>query len=135
MNLNHTQSDENNYFFIGTTKYHLTRSNVDRVFHEIRWKANIPYTDIDKQSNSTFGSRVHDFRHSFAVNCLHKWILEKKDLHAYLPVLQAYLGHSCLKDTAYYLHLTLEQFPDLLSTLNHNHGDIIPQLTEKNHDQ
>ena len=32
---------------------------------------------------------------------------------ALLPVLQTYLGHSSIGDTAYYLHLTAESYPDI----------------------
>lgn len=52
--------------------------------------------------------RVHDFRHTFAVNRLNQWVKEKKDLNAYLPYLSMYLGHVHLTETDYYLHLVPE---------------------------
>ena len=66
---------------------------------------------LSKQDNWFFlgysgkGPRVHDFRHTFAVHCLRRWVLEGKNINAYIPVLQAYLGHVEFSDTAYYLHL------------------------------
>lgn len=55
--------------------------------------------------------RVHDFRHTFAVNRLNLWVKEGKDINAYLPYLSMYLGHKNQVDTDYYLHLVPEFFP------------------------
>ena len=55
-----------------------------------------------------------------------RWVLEGKDLRAYLPVLQAYLGHASIKETAYYLHLTADLFPDIISKVEDAFGAIIP---------
>jgi len=57
--------------------------------------------------------RIYDFRHSFATHCLYRWMREGKDLNAYLPYLSAYLGHVQLSDTAYYIHLVPEFFPQM----------------------
>jgi integrase len=54
------------------------------------------------------GPRIHDFRHSFAVNRLLAWYREGANLAAKLPVLSTYLGHSTLTGTAVYLHATAE---------------------------
>ena len=59
------------------------------------------------------GPRIHDFRHSYAVHCLKKWVEQEKDLTAYLPVLKTYLGHDSFAETAYYLRLTADVFPDI----------------------
>ena len=42
--------------------------------------------------------------HTFAVNNLRSWFARGQDVGALLPVLQTYMGHSSLADTAYYLH-------------------------------
>lgn len=52
--------------------------------------------------------RVHDLRHSFAVNALHRWYLQKEDVQTKLPHLATYLGHVSPVSTHYYLHLTPE---------------------------
>ena len=36
-----------------------------------------------------------------------------EDVGALLPVLQAYMGHSSISDTAYYLRLTAESYPHI----------------------
>ena len=57
----------------------------------ILWKAGI--------SHSGKGPGLHDFRHTFAVHCLKKWVLNKDDLTNLLPYLSAYLGHEDLRGT------------------------------------
>lgn len=54
------------------------------------------------------GPRVHDFRHSFAVNRLLAWYRDGANLAAKLPVLSTYLGHSTVSGTEVYLHATAE---------------------------
>ena len=70
-----------------------------------------------------------------AVHCLRRWVLEKKDLQAYLPVLQAYLGHVSLSDTAYYLHLTADLFPNIAERVEPSFGSMIPKAGGDNCDE
>jgi integrase/recombinase XerD len=48
--------------------------------------------------------RIHDFRHSFAVNALLRWYRAGVDVEAKLPLLATYLGHGSALSTHYYLH-------------------------------
>jgi integrase/recombinase XerD len=48
--------------------------------------------------------RVHDFRHSCAVNALIRWYRAGADLRTKLPFLAAYLGHVSIVSTYRYLH-------------------------------
>jgi integrase/recombinase XerD len=48
--------------------------------------------------------RIHDFRHSFAVNALLRWYRAGADLDAKLPLLATYLGHGSALSTHHYLH-------------------------------
>jgi integrase/recombinase XerD len=48
--------------------------------------------------------RIHDFRHSFAVNALLRWYREGADIEAKLPLLATYLGHGSALSTHHYLH-------------------------------
>ncbi len=52
--------------------------------------------------------RVYDLRHRFASACLNRWLDEGRDLMAMLPYLRAYMGHSNLSETAYYIHILPE---------------------------
>jgi len=84
------------------------------------------------------------FRHTYAVHCLKRWTEQNRDLavylpmlqaylghdsfQEYLPMLQAYLGHDSFQDTAYYLRLTADVFPDIILKLENMYPDIIPEL-------
>jgi integrase/recombinase XerD len=48
--------------------------------------------------------RIHDFRHSFAVNALLRWYRAGADVDAKLPLLATYLGHGSALSTHHYLH-------------------------------
>jgi hypothetical protein len=63
---------------------------------------------------------------------LRRWVREGKNTQAYLPVLQACLGHVSYSDTAYYLHLTADLFPDITARLDNELGDIIPIINHPN---
>jgi integrase len=47
--------------------------------------------------------RVHDFRHSFAVQALLRWYRQGADVQSNLPKLAIYMGHVSIVSTAYYL--------------------------------
>lgn len=51
----------------------------------------------------TRGPRLHDFRHSFAVNTILRWYRAGEDVERLLPTLTTYLGHSKVRDTYWYL--------------------------------
>lgn len=70
--------------------------------------------------------RLHDLRHSFAVNALQRWYAEGSDVQAKLPHLAAYLGHVNANKTHYYLKLT----PELRQAANRRfHQHFAPLLT------
>jgi len=54
------------------------------------------------------GPRIHDLRHTFAVNRLLAWYRKGVTLGAKLPLLSTYLGHSTVTGTEVYLHATAE---------------------------
>jgi integrase/recombinase XerD len=47
--------------------------------------------------------RIHDFRHSFAVQALLRWYRQDADVQSNLPKLAMYMGHVSIVSTAYYL--------------------------------
>ncbi|MCR4443501.1 MAG: integrase, partial [Peptococcaceae bacterium] len=61
-------------------------------------------------------------------HCLRRWVLEGKDLAAYLPVLKTYLGHHSFSDTSQYLRLTAELYPDITARVEHAFGHVIPVI-------
>jgi ATP-dependent Zn protease len=48
--------------------------------------------------------RIHDLRHSFAVNALMRWYRDGVDVESKLPLLATYLGHGSALSTHHYLH-------------------------------
>jgi integrase len=47
--------------------------------------------------------RLHDLRHTFAVQTIIKWLGQGKDVHALMPALSTYMGHAQPSDTYWYL--------------------------------
>lgn len=119
-------SDEENWFFPSKHGRHFSRNAVSENFHKLLWKAGIRSCGRDSTGRHSGGPRLHDCRHTFAVRCMKRWVLEGKDLRACLPILQAYLGHASIKETAYYLHLTADVFPDIICRIEDTFGDVIP---------
>ena len=66
--------------------------------------AGIPYI------GSTQGPRLHDLRHTFAVNSLKQFDERGCDLNNVLPILSQYLGHSKISSTEKYLQLVSENY-------------------------
>lgn len=108
----HAQFDwmGHDWFFPGRGARPLTLSNIYHNFRRFLWQARISHGGRGK------GPRVHDLRHTFAVHNLRTWFAAGKDAGALLPILQTYMGHYCIDDTAYYLRLTAESQPDIHGT-------------------
>jgi integrase len=116
------QPGRREWFFPGQADKPITLGNVYRNFRRFLWEAGISH------GGPGHGPRVHDLRHSFAVNNLRLSFADGRDVGALLPVLQTYLGHSSLADTAYYLHLTAESYPDITTRVQQAIGDIVPPV-------
>jgi integrase len=101
----------------------MTLVNVYHNFRRFLWQARISH------GGRGHGPRVHDLRHTFAVNNLRAWFTAGDDVNALLPVLQAYMGHSSIGDTAYYLRLTAESYPQIAALVHRELGDIVPPAT------
>jgi integrase len=111
------------WFFPGTSGQPLTLGNIDKNFRRFLWQARIPH------GGRGHGPRVHDLRHAFAVSNLRSWFARGDDVGALLPVLQAYMGHSSIADTDYYLRLTAESYPHINAQIQRVVGDVVPPIT------
>ncbi len=111
------------WFFPGRTGLPLTVANIDKNFRRFLWRARISH------GGRGHGPRVHDLRHTFAVNNLRFWFAQGQDVGALLPILQTYMGHSSLRDTAYYLRLTAESYPDITARVQQATGDVVAPVT------
>jgi len=122
------QPGRREWFFPGSRPGQpLTLGNVNRNFRRFLWQARISH------GGRGHGPRVHDLRHTMAVNNLRSWFEQGENVSALLPVLQTYLGHSSIGDTAYYLHLTAESYPDITARVQRTIGDVVPPITAGQH--
>ena len=64
-----------------------------------------------RKVGDSFGPRLHDLRHRFAVTTLLHWYQTGVDVEQRLPVLSTYLGHTHVADTYWYL----SAIPELLA--------------------
>jgi len=111
-----------NYYFPALGGKPMTFGNLYCNFRRFLWRAKISHR------GRGYGPRLHDFRHVYAVHCLKKWVDQKKDLNVYLPILKTYMGHDSFSETAYYLRLTADVFPDITLKLEGLYSEIIPKL-------
>jgi len=74
------------------------------------------------------GPHIHSLRHGFAVQNLRRWAAEGSDLAVMLPYLSAYMGHSDLRGTQYYLQLTADAYPQVAEMVQARFGYVIPNL-------
>ena len=100
-------------FFVSTTGTRLIYECVRETFIKLRRVAGLERT-------SRQGPRIHDLRHSFAVQTLLGWHRTGIDVGAQLPLLSTWLGHRHPASTYYHLQaapellaLAAERLPDL----------------------
>jgi integrase/recombinase XerD len=83
---------------------------------------------VRRHDDTRFQPRLHDLRHSFAVNRLTTWYREGKNVQQLLPHLSTYLGHIDIASTQLYLTMT----PELLQEASARFERYA--LKEVNHD-
>ncbi|MGH9066426.1 MAG: tyrosine-type recombinase/integrase [Acidimicrobiales bacterium] len=89
-------------FFLSTKAKRLHYSNVDALFRRLAQEVGLP------RPGAPGRARIHDLRHSFAVNTVVGWYAEGIDVGARLADLCTYLGHANPSDTYWYLTATPE---------------------------
>ncbi len=116
----HNEKDEKSLLFPGGEEGHLLdKSTVHRRFRDYLLMADIPHTAT--------GPRIHDWRHTAAVENLRRWSEQGEDLATYLPYLSAFLGHTDFRATQYYLRLTAEVYPYLMERMEDACWEIVPK--------
>jgi integrase/recombinase XerD len=70
--------------------------------------------------------RIHDLRHSFAIECLLRWYREGADVQSQLPKLAMYMGHVSIASTAYYLRWIPELAQAASDRFEASFGDLVP---------
>lgn len=110
------------YYFPALNGKSMTISNLYKNFRRFLWNAKISHR------GRGYGPRIYDFRHTYAVHCLKRWVEQEKDLAVYFPVLRTYMGHDSFEETAYYLRMTADAFPNITLKMESKYLDIIPKL-------
>ncbi len=78
----------------------------------------------------TRGPRIHDFRHTFAVQRLLAWYRSGVSLQSKLPLLTTYLGHTTVTGTEVYLQATAELLEEANKKFHKNCAIPIRMETE-----
>jgi integrase/recombinase XerD len=94
---------EESPFFATRDGMALSRRTAGRIFRLLCEHARIRRTD-----GGRFQPRLHDIRHTFALNRLISWYREGADVQSLLPCLSTYLGHVDVTATQRYLTMTPE---------------------------
>ncbi len=93
--------DVESHLFLDRKNTPVHINTVRECFKRIRSQAN-----ISREDNATYQPRIHDLRHTFAVNRLISWYRQGEDVQKLLPILSTYLGHKHLSHTSVYLTMT-----------------------------
>lgn len=119
----HVTYCEDEHFFKSPKGGKYNKGTVYHFFRKVLWQCGISHG-----GRSNGGPRLHDFRHTFCIHSLYQFVKNGIDHKAALPVLSAYMGHSRIDETAKYLRLTAEAFPEITRLMEHDFGHIIPKV-------
>lgn len=84
-------------FFISLRGNRLDKGQVTRTFHALSRQIGL------RKAGSRNGPRLHDFRHTFAIQTMLRWYRCGEEVERVLPVLSTYLGHVRVTETYWYL--------------------------------
>ncbi len=101
------QLSENDYIFRNMHGNYISSDWLNELHVKILREAKIQYLGGGK------GPRIHDWRHTFAVNAFKQMINNGMDMYVALPILSSYLGHQTIMSTERYLRLTVSMYPYL----------------------
>jgi integrase len=124
MNVRHKSPELDSLFFPAPDGGVYSHGTIYYKYREVLKNAGISY------GGRKNGPRIHDFRHTFAVHCLRKWMSDGTDLENALQYLSVYMGHVNAAGTHTYLRLTAELFPDITSKVEAFAGNVVPKLED-----
>jgi len=105
-------------FFISERGVRLTTFTVRATFIKISRRIGL------RKATDSHGPRLHDLRHTFAVRTLTNWYRARINPEQRLPLLSAYLGHTKVSDTYWYLSAVPELLGAVSTRLNNYLGDF-----------
>jgi len=104
-------------FFFSTSGARICGSVFDQTFRKLLQQVQ------PQPGGEQAHRRVHDVRHTFAVNTLRRWHHAGVDVDRAMPLLSTYLGHIDPHSTYWYLHATPELMSPVASKLEGIQGD------------
>ena len=128
LNLCHGSSTPDDLFFPSPKGGVYSHSGIYFKYRDLLRKAHISY------GGRGHGPRIHDFRHTYAVYCLRKWLREKIELENALLYLSIYMGHCDITGTHTYLRLTTKLFPEIIDKTEAYNQNIIPIQENKSYE-
>ena len=84
---------------------------------------------VDVKDSEGRRPRVHDIRHSFAVQALIRWYREGADVQSNLPRLAMFMGHVSIMSTAHYLHFVPTMRELASERFEGAFGDVVAEIT------
>ena len=114
--------DSDNVFYSRAAGRPINQATVYTRFRGYLADAGIPHF--------TGGPHPHSLRHGFAVANLRGWAAAGTDLATMLPYLACYMGHADLRGTQYYLRLTADAYPEVITKAQIRFGYVIPAPPE-----
>ena len=110
------------YFFSIYVNGYLSSQFISTNFRKV-------WTSAGMSMDVTPRPRAYDFRHHFACANIMRWMNEGKDVHAMLPYLMTYMGHSSLESTYYYIHL-IPEFFSKYNELSSISNELLPEVED-----
>lgn len=148
-----TKNKKERYIVLSKSMHDLMLSYADKVFFRLNDSGFIFHTSrlthIDtstvhkyhvsylKRAGITYkgegnGPRIHDWRHTFAVQSFKNMIDKGMDLYVALPILSTYLGHKAIKSTEKYVRLTMSMYPYIEERFKNTLDDIFTDCKYEN---
>lgn len=106
-----------NAFFISTRGTRINKQTIGNMFRELLKTCGI--------ASCKPWPRLHDLRHTYAVNCLCKWNSQGCDVNALLPVLSTVMGHVKVSCTQVYLHVPADLLEQASTRFHHHFKNTI----------
>ena len=129
LSLRKKQNNQTDFFFVRINGQQCSRQSI------VGWfKKSLEKTSISHRGGlgNHQAPRLHDLRHTFAVNALASMAQAGLDLYVSLPILSNYLGHQSIESTEHYVRLTASQYPDLIRDVDQICMNVFPKSAKKN---
>ena len=111
----------NDHFFLSKFGTAMTAKSIAATFYRVRYRSGISIPLRDR------APRPYDLRHTFACNCLLRWLREGADLSRSMHTLATYLGHEDLDETYWYL----SGIPSLMELVGERFADYAARVFER----